>query len=154
MEAKDEELFSDLSLGPQLYPCVPFLRGALLPQPEHYEQRTLVYCQGLSRPLRSSEDLKRVADRLVKLQAGCQGRIKAAVPGKGTEEKDPPFRFECNFQVSEGFVGPAIELIQLCRVLGPLTVIWSEIWPSYRPAAKVKSRQQCLAKAPGKRTSG
>ena len=144
VEAKDEELFSDLSLGPQLYPCVPFLRGALLLQPEHYEQRTLVYCQGLSRPLRSSEDLKKVADRLVKLQAGCQGRIKAAVPGKGTEEKDPPFRFECNFQVSAGFVGPAIELIQLCRVLGPLTVIWSEI----------KSRQQCLAKAPGKRTSG
>ncbi|CAE7293023.1 unnamed protein product [Symbiodinium necroappetens] len=47
VEAKDDELFSDLS----------------------------------------SEDLKKVADRLEKLQAGCQGRIKAAVPGKGTDEK-------------------------------------------------------------------
>lgn len=68
VEAKDDELFSDLS----------------------------------------SEDLKKVADRLEKLQAGCQGRIKAgcqgqikAVPGKGTEEKDLVWT-SCDFTTAHG----------------------------------------------------
>ena len=90
VEAKDDELFSDLSLGPPTLPCSFSVRSSPYSTCTRRKEGIFLVYQRFSGPLRSSEDLKKVADRLEKLQAGCQGRIKAAVPGKGTEEKDPP----------------------------------------------------------------